>query len=235
VSGRVAVSKALAEALADNDLGQAEVIYNGLPLVQTPQTETVEAVRRRLELGDETIVSGGRMGFFKGQHLLLEAFAQLAPRRPQAQLVFAGRDHDWYVRGLKRRVDELGLTRKVRFSGFLARPEFLALLAASALFANLSVYLDPFPTVNLEAGAMGRPVLGTCFGGTPEVVLDQRTGLIVNPYDQQAVVAGLERLLSEPSLREVLGRQAQERVRTKFPLERMADAYARLFHSLERR
>jgi glycosyltransferase involved in cell wall biosynthesis len=234
VSRRVAVSRALAEALADNELGQADVIHNGLPLGDLPPpADAVEAMRGRLELGDEVVVSGGRMGFFKGQHLLLEAFAVLARRRPAAQLVFAGRDDDWYVKQLKQRASDLGLQQRVRFSGFLPRPEFLALLAAGAVFANLSVYLDPFPTVNLEAGAAARPVLGTCFGGTPEVVLDQKTGLIVDPYAQQEVVAGLERLLSEPSLRANLGRRAESRIRAEFPLERMANTYARLFRSLD--
>ena len=235
VSRRVAVSRALADALADNDLGAPAVIHNGLPLAELPPPPaTVEAVRKRFGLGSEVVVSGGRMGFFKGQHLLLAAFAEVARRRPAAQLVFAGRDDDWYVQGLKRRASELGLANRVLFSGFLPRAEFLALLAAGAVFANLSVYLDPFPTVNLEAGAAARPVLGTCFGGTPEVVLDQMTGLIVNPYDQAAVVAGLERLLADRSLRERLGGQAEQRIRTEFPLERMAEAYARLFGSLER-
>ena len=146
--------------------------------------------------------------------------------------MLAGRHDDWFGAALKRRAAELGLTDRVRFSGYLPRTEFLALLGAGALFANLSLYLDPFPTVNLEAGAAGRPVVGTCFGGTPEVVLDGQTGRIVNPYRLAAVTTALSELLADRAERERLGRAAAERVRAEFPLCRMVEAYARLFGSL---
>ena len=233
VDQKVSVSRALADALADNGLPSARVIHNGLPLDDfPPPPERVAAVRARFGLGDQAIVAGGRMGYFKGQQLLLEAFALLAGDHPGAQLALAGRHDDWFATSLKRRATDLGLSERLLFTGFLPRPEFLALLGAGALFANLSLYLDPFPTVNLEAGAAERPVLGTCFGGTPEVVLEGQTGRIVNPYQLEEVVEALRTLLANADERAELGRRAAERVRAEFPLCRMVEAYATLFHSL---
>ena len=233
VDQKVSVSHALAEALADNGLPGARVIHNGLPLDGfPPPSERVSALTSRLRLGPETIVAGGRMGFFKGQMQLLEAFARIAAERPNTQVALAGRHDDWFGSVLRRRAGELNLADRVIFAGFLPRPEFLALLSAGALFANLSLYLDPFPTVNLEAGAAERPVLGTCFGGTPEVVLDGQTGRLVNPYQLDEVVEALRDLLSDPAGRVRLGRAAAERVRAEFPLCRMVEAYTTLFRSL---
>lgn len=233
VDRKVAVSQALADALADNGIRDVQVIHNGLPLDGFPPPDAaVAAVRDRFGLGAEAVVTGGRLGFFKGQHQLLEAFAELAAERPAAQLVVAGRHDDWYGQMLQRRAEELELSRRVIFTGFLPHAEFLALLGAGALFGSLSLYLDPFPTVNLEAGAAGRPVLGTCFGGTPEIVLDRETGRLVNPYLRPDVVAALRDLLADPSERARLGQRAAERIRARFPLSAMADAYATLFHSL---
>lgn len=233
VDQKVSVSRALAEALADNGLPGAAVIHNGLPPGELPASpEAVARVRERFGLGDEVVVAGGRMGYFKGQQVLLEAFARVAAERPAAQLALAGRHDDWFGAMLRRRVGARGLGERVVFTGFLPRGEFLALLGAGALFGTLSLYLDPFPTVNLEAGAAGRPVLGTCFGGTPEVVLDGQTGRVVNPYRLDEVVEGLRGLLENGQARARLGRAAAERVGTEFPLGRMLEGYARLFHSL---
>jgi glycosyltransferase involved in cell wall biosynthesis len=178
------------------------------------------------------VIAGGRIGFFKGQHQLLEAFAELAPRRPAAQLVLAGRHDDWYGQQLMQRAAELKLSERVIFAGFLPHPDFVALLGAGAMFATLSLYLDPFPTVNLETGAAGRPVLGTCFGGTPEVVIDGETGRLVNPFRLPEVTTALENLLADPDQRERLGARAAQLVRERFPMRAMVDGYSRLFESL---
>ena len=61
-------------------------------------------------------------------------------------------------------------------------------LAASTAFLNLSTYLDPFPTVNLESMALGVPVIGTRLGGTPEAIVT-RDGFLVNPFDVEDVAA----------------------------------------------
>jgi glycosyltransferase involved in cell wall biosynthesis len=233
VSQPVAVSAALAEALVQNGLPRPRVIHNGLPLDDFPPPLAARQVlAQRYDLTDETVVSGGRMGFFKGQLQLLEAFARLAPRRPAARLALAGRRDDWFGRLLERRAAELGLAERLIWTGFLPRPEFLALLTAGALFACLSLYLDPFPTVNLETGAAGRPVLGTCFGGTSEVVLEGQTGRIVNPFRTEEIAAALEALLADPAERTRLGAQAAARIRDRFPLCKMVQSYAELFESL---
>jgi glycosyltransferase involved in cell wall biosynthesis len=233
VNQQVSVSRALAAALADNGLPNSQVIHNGLPLEEfPPRPEAVEAVRQRFGLATELIVAGGRMNFFKGQQQALEAFGRLAKERPRAQLVLAGRRDDWFGELLARRAVELGVAERVVFTDFLPRREFLALLGAGALFANLSMYLDPFPTVNLEAGASGLPVVGTCFGGTPEVVLDGHTGRLVNPYQVDQVTDALRSLLNNRAERTRLGRNSAERVRGSFPMCAMTGAYARLFDSL---
>ena len=233
VSRRVAVSQALADALADNGLPGAQVIHNCLPLEEFPPSRaSVDAVRLRFNLGAEVVVGGGRFGFFKGQQQLIEAFARVARERPTAQLVLAGHHKGEVGALLQARVAQLGLSERVTFSGFLSRPDMLALLAAGALYANLSLAFDSFPTVNLEVGAAGRPIIGTCFGGTPEVVLDGVTGRLVNPYRTDQVVQLMVGLLASAEHRTQMGRRAAERVRTVFPMSAMVEAYADVFTSL---
>jgi glycosyltransferase involved in cell wall biosynthesis len=233
LSATVAVSHALADALAQNGIERPRVIHNGLPMDNLPPAaEQVAAIRERFRVGSQAIVAGGRMSYFKGQRETLKAFGSLADRYPEAQLVLAGSHEDWFGRALARQSAELGVRERVIFTGRLAHGDFLALIAAGALFANLSTYLDPFPTVNLEAGACARPVLGTTFGGTPEVILDDETGLLVNPFCDSEVLACLDRLLADTRFRERLGEAALERIRTIFPMRDMVRAYNELFASL---
>ena len=89
--------------------------------------------------------------------------------------------------------------------------------AASAVLVP-SIYPDPFPTVNLEAMALGRPVVGTRFGGTPEVVEEGRTGFIVDPRDAEATARALTSLLADPEAADRMGRAGRERIAREFSL-----------------
>ena len=88
---------------------------------------------------------------------------------------------------------------------------------------NLSAYLDPFPTMNLESMAAARAVVGTCFGGTPKAVKDGVTGYVVNPYDeaQQASQIGLPGVLKNPDEATQLGNAGRVRLLERFTVEQM--------------
>ena len=86
-----------------------------------------------------------------------------------------------------------------------------------------SIYVDPFPTVVLEAMAAGKPVVATGFGGAREAVVDGETGYIVNPFDTEVFAEGLERLLRDSGLRREMGWRGRERVRRSFSLEQQVN------------
>jgi glycosyltransferase involved in cell wall biosynthesis len=90
----------------------------------------------------------------------------------------------------------------------------------------LSSRAEGTPMVLLEAMALGKPVVATAVGGVPEVVEDQKTGLLVAPGDREAFTAAVRRLASSPGLGQRLGRAARERHRMQFSPERMVAAYA---------
>ena len=92
-----------------------------------------------------------------------------------------------------------------------------------------SIYLDPFPTVNLEAMASGVPVVATSFGGSDEVVVDGETGYIVNPLDVDTFAGRLESLLTDSVLRTAMGQRGKERIRAKFSLERQVGQMAEIY------
>jgi len=72
-------------------------------------------------------------------------------------------------------------------------------------------------------------VIGTRIGGTPEVVEDKATGLLVERSDASALARAVEELLDNPELRRSLGRQASETMARKFSEDRITDDLLRAY------
>jgi glycosyltransferase involved in cell wall biosynthesis len=104
------------------------------------------------------------------------------------------------------------------------------------LLERASVVVAPseregFGLAAAEAMAFGRPVVAAAGGGLLELVSDGETGLLVPPRDATALRAAVERLLSDPELRQRLGSAARARARERFGwdavIERTLDVYRR--------
>lgn len=226
----VSVSQALADALHDNGIPVRHVVPNGLPLRDTALTGASAArARARHGWGDEPIlITGGRLHHFKGHRLAVDAIARVVQMVPRARLVVLG-DRSWFRDALEEQARGLGVAERVSFPGFLDRASYHDCVAAAAAFLNLSMYLDPFPTVNLESMALGVPVIGTCHGGTREAIVDGETGFIVNPYDLDTVVERAVELLTDGDLRARLGAAGRARVAEAFDVARMAARYEAVY------
>jgi glycosyltransferase involved in cell wall biosynthesis len=84
----------------------------------------------------------------------------------------------------------------------------------------------------LEAMALGRPVVATDVGGTPEQIEHERTGLLVAPGDVSGVAAALARLAADPATARAMGERGRERQRERFDGDAMVDGYQRVLESL---
>ena len=92
---------------------------------------------------------------------------------------------------------------------------------------------EGLPLALLEAMFAGRAIVASAVGGIPEVITNDREGLLVPPSDPEALAAALRRLLDDPALRIRLGRAAQVRAAEQFTVGAMADAYERLYYGIE--
>ena len=150
----------------------------------------------------------GRLTPHKNVGALIRSFARLpADRRNGTQLVIAGRKDSDYPR-LELLVNELRLGDRVVFTGHVPRADLVALYAGAKVFALVSLN-EGFGLPALEAMAYGVPVVASNNSSLPEVVGD--AGLLVDPRDENEIVNALERVLSEPSLSQRLGKLGRER------------------------
>jgi glycosyltransferase involved in cell wall biosynthesis len=82
--------------------------------------------------------------------------------------------------------------------------------------------------------ALGRPVVATTVGGTPELVLDGETGLLVPPRDVEALTAALTRVLDDGDLRRRLGEAGKRRVAERFSSQAMTRDVLALYDEVVR-
>lgn len=157
-------------------------------------------------------VTVGRLIPLKRVDGLLEALKEL----PDLGLVVVG-DGPERPR-LERLARDLGVSDRVYFAGQRSKKEALGLMAACDLFVLNSAH-EGLPYVVLEAMALGLPVVATAVGGTPEVVRDGETGLLV-PLNGE-LTGTLKRVVNDYHLRQVLAQRARHWVCQNLSAEQM--------------
>ena len=247
-SSIIAVSNGMREDILRSypaiDPERVKVVHNGIDLEawRHPQGEDADAqaaaTLQRLGIDPDrpAVVFVGRITRQKGLPHLLRACEQL-PADVQVILCAGAPDTPEIkteVEGLVARLREKR-TGVVWIEEMLPRPELIAVLAASDVFVCPSVY-EPLGIVNLEAMAVGLPVVGSATGGIPDVIVDGETGLLVpieqvqdgtgTPIDPARFEADLaERLttlVTDTEAARTMGQAARRRVEEHFAWEAIA-------------
>jgi glycogen(starch) synthase len=185
--------------------------------------------------GRPVIFHPARMGFGKGSHVVVEAFAKVRERIPEAFLVLAGTNKtvDWghsqpsQVTELFERIRELGLEESVGVDTY-SWESMRGLYDASTVVVYPSVAPEPFGIVVIEAMARGRPVIISSSGGMPELVVPNISGVVVRPGSVEDLQEALTQLLTDGELRRRLADAARQRVRSHFTAEAMVDNTERI-------
>jgi glycosyltransferase involved in cell wall biosynthesis len=142
-----------------------------------------------------------RIDPWKGQHVLLEAFARVFHGR-DVRLQFAGEalfGHEDHVEELRLRAEELGVAHQVDFLGHVG--DINALIAGWDLAVQASTRREPLGQNVLQYLAAGRAVVAVGEGGPAEWVTDGVNGLLVPPRDVPALAAALSRLDTDAAMR----------------------------------
>jgi glycosyltransferase involved in cell wall biosynthesis len=205
------------------------VIYNGIEPGAAPTSADRHAARRRLMLLDDAFVIGaaGRLERVKDLSTLLEAFARVRVHVPHAVLVLVGGGAERLR--LEQQVLSLGLQGSVRCTGH--RDDVRSLLAAFDVFANSSISEGVSLTI-LEGMAARLPVVATRVGGTPEVIDEGTTGLLVPARSPNELANAIVPLAADPARAAAMGAAGRTRVEERFSLDRMVGQYAGVYAAL---
>lgn len=223
-----AISTSVAQSLKDGGVPPAmvEVIHDAVDPRRFQPHRARDALRAELGVGHEQLVvlSVAALIPRKGLDVLLDAVDLLAAQRLRPVVWLAGEGPE-HVR-LAQRAEELGLLEQVRFLG--RRHDVPDLLAAGDVFVIAS-RREGMGVAALEAMAAGKPVIASAVGGLTDVVVHERTGLLVPPGDARALAAAISRMLRDEALRAQLGARGRDRVHEEFLAEQMVAAYEGLY------
>ena len=167
------------------------------------------AAEKKKELGIEEgsyiVGTVTRLEKVKNNAMLIKAFAIAAEKNPKAVLIVAGDGSEKEM--LLKLAGELGVKERIKFLGF--RKDIPELMNIFDVFALASLN-EGFGKVFIQAGALVKPVVATRVGGVESVVLDGRTGLLVEPGDYKAFGGRILEVMESRDLADTLGRNAKE-------------------------
>jgi glycosyltransferase involved in cell wall biosynthesis len=149
----------------------------------------------------------------KGIEVLVDAFERL-PAEANARLLLVGHMDK---APLTQRIAASPARERIHVLGF--RGDAPALVAACDVFVLPSIKREGLARSVIEAMAYGVAPIVTSSGGSPELVVDGESGIVVPPRDAEALARALERLRGDAPLRQRYGAAARERIRTAFDIE----------------
>jgi len=229
----IASSPALAEASPQiRAARRVAIIPFGVELRRYTTTDAatdarVAAIRARLR--GPRVLFVGRLVYYKGVHVLLQAIA-----RTRASLILVG---DGPLEpSLRDTVASLGIADRIVFAGHVTDDDLRAYYRASDLFVLPSIArTEAFGVVQIEAMASGLPVVSTNLPtGVPWVNKDGDSGLVVEPDDVHALAQAIRRVTEDVALRQRLASGALRRAQTMFARERMVGAFQTLIETVVR-
>ncbi len=212
----VAVSKAVAAAVAKRYKREVTSIYNPFPLQNIQELAEAE-----VEFENPYIIAVGRMNErVKQFDVLIQAFAESILPQQGVQLILVGSgafEEEW-----KKVAKNCGVQDLVVFTGQQQNPfKYLK----KALFTVVSSQYEGLSNVLIESLAVGTPVVSfDCFAGPNEIIDHEKNGLLVPNQDKQALTQAINRMVEDTDLYQKCKRNAAGSI-THFELEHIGQQW----------
>jgi glycosyltransferase involved in cell wall biosynthesis len=161
------------------------------------------------------VICVGRLSAAKGQHILVDAIAELIEKGRNVRLRIVGDGVD--RNSLENHVQRLHLTNNIIFEGAVNQDKIRELYSNAHIF-SIPSFAEGIPVVLMEAMSMEIPCVTTRITGIPELILDGNDGLLVAPSSVEELSAALERLIDDRELRRLIGKNGRQRILEHYDL-----------------
>lgn len=209
--------------LKDNKI---KVIYNGINAKKFKPTKIRDT---KYKIQNTIIGSAGRLNIEKGMDCLIKAFKNILKTHPDTQLQIAGQGPE--EDNLKKLTQDLNIENNVKFLGYITDNKIPEFYNNIDIFALTPTRRESFGIVAAEAGASGKSSVVTNISGLTEVIEDNKTGLIVESKNIDAISEALIKLIENKELREKFGKNARIKVLENFTEEKMINEFENLFNT----
>ncbi len=228
----ITVSHAVKAHLVEQGVSadKIRVVYNGINLDYFVPPADVAAAKIALGLPGEAIIVGvvAHLSEKKGHKWFLDAIAPLLDKYPQLQVLFLGAGPQ--SEALHEQVEGLEIGPRVKFGGYY--PNVVPAMGAIDILVLPAISKEGFGRVLVEAGALGKPVIGTDVGGIGEVIVAGETGFVVQAAHAGQLQTALQTLIEDPELRARMGAAGRARALSEFSEAHMTEQTERVYHEL---
>jgi len=160
----------------------------------------------------------------KGVEYGIQALAKLTIKFPNIEYNIAGDGP--LKKALNDLITNLKINNNVKLLGWKTQDEISRLMGQADIFLAPSVTgkdgdQEGIPVVLMEAMARGLPVISTFHSGIPELVIDGKTGLLVNERDEDALAEKLKHLITHPEVRERMGQESRKYIENNYDINKL--------------
>lgn len=199
--------------------GKTHIIYNAIDFSMIPENNIPAGNKKGLIIG-----SIGKVTEQKGFDNLIRAFHIVNQSYPECKLEIIGdyntKGNHKYCQDLESLIKVLNLENKVHFLGKMPNKKVYEKLYSWTFFALASKW-EGFGIVLIEAMAAGIPVVGNRIDAIPEVIDDNKTGLISKTNDYEDMAQKITTLINDKALAAELSSNAQVQMRQRFSMDKM--------------
>jgi glycosyltransferase involved in cell wall biosynthesis len=182
------------------------------------------------EAGGPIVLFSGRMISTKGVQVLVQAIPKIIQETKDAYFVFMGGGNSTFYR---QSLNKLRIPHKnYNFLGYVPKQDDIpGLYSAASVFVAPTLY-ENFPIRILENMSCQNPVVATNIVGIPEIIENEVNGILIDPWDVNALSRSVVMLLEDQSLAKRLGRNARKTVEEKFTLQNFANKTAEVYEKI---
>ncbi|MCX6815399.1 MAG: glycosyltransferase family 4 protein [Candidatus Aenigmarchaeota archaeon] len=181
----------------DVDGRKIDVVPNGIYTKKIQKVRNGKAFREKHNLDGPFVLFLGQPIRRKGPEYLIKALPSILKKIPDLTCVFAGYKSDKHLEDLCKR---LGLENNIKFLGFLEEEEKIQAMKAAETFVFPTLY-EGFGIPLIEAMAAGCPIVTTNVAGVPEIVENNKNGLLTRPKDEKDLARNIIKMLSSSKMR----------------------------------
>lgn len=216
-------TKNLLEETVNKLQSKTSVIHIGIGLNKLSIKDNPEDLIKRFNLYDgKVILTVARLSSGKGQDVVIKALPKVVKEIPKTKYLVVGGGPT--RSGMEKLSEALGVKESVLFAGSINREYLDYFYDRCDLFVMVSRRgkRESFGIVYLEAWKHEKPVIGGCVGGVGEVIEHEKTGLLIEPNDVNAVSEAICRLLRNEDLAKKMGKAGRQKLEREFSRQAMA-------------
>ncbi|AEE14914.1 glycosyl transferase group 1 [Thermodesulfobium narugense DSM 14796] len=218
--------------------GNITQIYNGINFENYfPKKINKDRAKSRIGISSETFSIGivARLSPMKGHRLLFESFRKIKDDYKDKAIVLVVVGDGELESELRQHAKNLKIEKDIIFLG--RRDDLVELLCSFDLYISSSIEKEGLPTILIEALLMEVPVIATDIAGTNEIIINNKTGFLVNP-DSESIYRSMKEFLNKFFNKDEsiikIKEEGRKHVIENFSLDKMVKSYYEIYKSLLR-